>query len=111
MRDLRYAGRLLRKSPLFSLYVIAPLALGIGLNGAIFLLIDSFLLRPLPVKNPENLIRVVDVVLNLGTRSYYTYDELRTLEQKTTSFSEILASADLNGAVRDSNGASRVRAQ
>lgn len=111
IRDLAYAFRLIRKSPLFSLYVIAPLALGIGLNGAIFMLLDTFLLRPLPVKNPENLVRVVDVVQNLGPRSYYSYNEVRALQQKSTSFSDVLAAADLNGAVRDASGASRVRAQ
>ena len=36
VRDLRHAFRLIRKAPAFSLYVIVPLALGIGLNGAIF---------------------------------------------------------------------------
>ena len=45
-RDFLYSLRLIRKAPLFSLYVIAPLALGIGLNGAIFMLLDAFLLRP-----------------------------------------------------------------
>src|SRR5258708_6767715 len=68
-RDFLYSLRLIRKAPLFSLYVIAPLALGIGLNGAIFMLLDAFLLRPLPVKNPANLVRVVQVVRNLDRKS------------------------------------------
>jgi predicted permease len=111
LRDLLHSLRLIRKSPLFSLYVIAPLALGIGLNGAIFLLLDALLLRPLPVKNPENLVRLVEIVQVLGPRSYYTYDALEALQRKSTSFSEILGYADANAAVRDSSGASRVRVQ
>ncbi|HEV2689612.1 MAG TPA: ABC transporter permease [Bryobacteraceae bacterium] len=110
-RDLLYALRLIRKSPLFSLYVIAPLALGIGLNGAIFLLLDALLLRPLPVKNPENLVRLVEVVQNLGPRSYYTYGAVEALQRKSTSFSEVIGYADDNAAVRDSSGANRVRVQ
>ncbi|HYL78993.1 MAG TPA: ABC transporter permease [Bryobacteraceae bacterium] len=111
LRDLLHSLRLIRKSPLFSLYIIAPLALGIGLNGAIFLLLDALLLRPLPVKNPENLVRLVEIVQVLGPRSYYTYDALEALQQRSTSFSEILGYADANAAVRDASGASRVRVQ
>src|SRR6266403_5962254 len=97
-RDLLYALRLIRKSPLFSLYVIVPLALGIGLNGAIFMLLDAFLLRPLPVKNPENLVRIVQVVRNLGRRSYYRYETLAALEQKSTTLFDLIGYADWNVA-------------
>ena len=54
VRDILYAFRLIRKAPMFDLYVIVPLALGIGLNGAIFLLLDALLLRPLPVRTRRN---------------------------------------------------------
>jgi len=111
LRDLLYALRLVRKSPLFSLYVIVPLALGIGLNGAIFLLLDAFLLRPLPVKNPANLVRVVQAVRNLGRRSYYRYDTFAAIEQKSTTLFDLIGYADWNVAARDASGASRIRAQ
>ena len=110
-RDLLYSLRLIRKAPLFSLYVIAPLALGIGLNGAIFMLLDAFLLRPLPVKNPENLVRVVQVVRNLGRRSYYQYETFAALDRKSTTLFDMIGYADWNVAVRDQSGASRIRAQ
>jgi predicted permease len=111
IRDLSYALRLIRKSPLFSLYVIVPLALGIGLNGAIFILVDALLLRPLPVKKPEELVRLVQVVQNLGPRSYYSYDAFQALEQKSTSLTEMIGYEDVNTAVRDSSGVSRIRCQ
>ena len=76
VRDLTHAFRLIRRSPLFSFYVIAPLALGIGLNGAIFILLDAFLLRPLPVRNPAELVRLVRVIQNIGPRSYFSYEAL-----------------------------------
>ncbi len=52
MNDLRYALRMLLKSPGFSLIAIATLALGVGLNTAIFSLINDLFLRGLPFKEP-----------------------------------------------------------
>jgi predicted permease len=55
-QDVRHAFRLLRKSPGFSLVVIATLALGIGANTAIFSLLDQLLVRLLPVRDPKRLV-------------------------------------------------------
>ncbi|MGH7582133.1 MAG: permease prefix domain 1-containing protein, partial [Gemmatimonadales bacterium] len=57
-RDLRYAIRSLANRPAFALTVIATLALGIGANAAIFTLVDSVVLRPLPVSRPDHLVIV-----------------------------------------------------
>jgi hypothetical protein len=56
--DLRYAGRMLRKSPVFTAVAILSLALGIGANTAVFSLIDTLLLRPLPVPHSDRLIGI-----------------------------------------------------
>ncbi len=57
-RDVRYGVRQLHKNPTLSFVVIVSLALGIGANSAIFSLVDAALLKPLPIKHPEDL-RVV----------------------------------------------------
>src|SRR3981081_4253098 len=66
MTDLRFAIRQLRKSPAFTFLAVLTLALGIGLNTAIFSLINDLFLRGLPFKEPE---RVVHMYSNATERN------------------------------------------
>src|SRR5579863_9202663 len=56
--DIRYAFRMLHRSPGFSLIAIATMALGVGATTAIYSVIDATLLHPLPYPNPTELVRV-----------------------------------------------------
>jgi predicted permease len=71
VKDVRYAARLLRRSPGFALASILSLALGIGANTAVFQLLDALRLRSLPIPRPHELL---EVVVDGGNRGYGVSD-------------------------------------
>ncbi|MGA7630758.1 MAG: ABC transporter permease, partial [Terriglobales bacterium] len=79
--DLRYAVRMLLRSPGFSFIAIATMALGIGATTAIYSVIDATLLHPLPYPNPAELVRVEDDLPGVGAQGVgISVPEWRDLE-------------------------------
>jgi putative ABC transport system permease protein len=65
-QDLRYGARIMLKQPAFTLVAVITLALGIGANTAIFSLVNSILLRPLPFRDPDRVVRLIQASPKLG---------------------------------------------
>jgi macrolide transport system ATP-binding/permease protein len=90
LKDIRYALRWMRRSPGFSAVAILSLGLGVGVNTAMFSLVDSLLFRPLPVSSPETL---VDVFTTGGDGDEYatnSYADFLDLKSQNTVFSDML---------------------
>src|SRR4051812_7245659 len=96
--DLRYAVRLLRRTPIFTAAAVSTLALGIGANTAIFSVVKSVLLHPLPYAEPDRLVVVWEDASRFGfarnTPAPGNYNDWRMLNRSFTD----LAATRFTGA-------------
>jgi predicted permease len=89
-RDLLYALRGFRNNPTFTAVAIASLALGIGLNTAIFNLVSAVLMQPLPVADPARLLSVFTLDRANPGFLYCSYPNYRDFRDRNTVFSGLL---------------------
>jgi predicted permease len=111
LKDIRYAIRVLAKSPAFAAVAVLSLALGIGANTAIFSLLNALLLRPIPVQDPSGLVSIFTTdQRNPGNLplSHLNYNDLRDQNQVLSGMSAFTF-AQLNWS--HNNAAEQVPAQ
>ena len=113
LHDLRFGVRLLIKNPGFTLVAALSLALGIGANTAIFSLLDALLLKPLPVKQPEQLVIVgVDTPSQPGRGfSLFSYPVFREMREKNSVFSGMFARSGLQMSLSGNGQTERVQGE
>ena len=88
--DLRYAARRLRRSPGFTFIAVLTMALGIGANTALFSVVNSVMLRPLPVEQPESLVEIYTGDSN-GVPLTSSYPDYLDYRKVSDIFSGVLA--------------------
>ena len=93
LKDIRYALRMLRKNPGFTVVAICSLAIGIGATSAIYTLADGLLLRPLPVPKPSEIVAVrpAATVGTFGVNSALSYPDYVDLRDRNRSFKGLVA--------------------
>jgi putative ABC transport system permease protein len=101
IQDIRFALRVLRRNPGFALVAVLVLAIGIGANTAIFSVVDTVLLRPLPYPHAERLVFIENVFQQAGhtpmtyTQYQFWRDQHQLFDQVVTYFSSIGAMTGL----------------
>ena len=108
VQDLRYAVRTLAKSPGFTTAVVLTLALGIGANTAIFSLIYSILLKPLPYPESHRLVGLSETYQGNRGELDVTYSEFRYLQDNSNVFEALAVSTSVGFSLYSGDVAERV---
>src|SRR5688572_1040142 len=103
MRDLIYSIRTLMRRPGFTTVAIVTLALGIGVNTAIFSLVNALVFRPLPVEEPERLVRVFNTGQSVAFLTHLPLSafDFKDYRDQNQVFSGIAAYLDLPALIRN----------
>jgi predicted permease len=96
-QDILYAGRLLRRRPALSATAIITLMLGLGGTTAVFSLLDALLVKTLPVENPGELVRLVELRSDGTTAEAFTLTTHYSLQRGSNALLGVAASSVLGG--------------
>jgi predicted permease len=91
VKNIRYGLRSLRRTPAFTLTAVVTLALGIGANTAIFSVLDSVVLAPLPYRAPDRLVILALFNRTLGYPTDLSYPDFLDWQRSSSSFEQIAA--------------------
>jgi predicted permease len=106
-QDIRYGVRMLTKNPGITAVAVLTLALGIGANAAIFSGVSAFVLRPLPVPDPQQLVRPMEFAEDRGTSDEISYPDFVDYRNQATVF-EAISAEDMVPVALDSENQSDV---
>ena len=114
-RDVQYAGRLLRRSPVFAATALLSIALGIGASAAVFSLIDQVLLRRLPVSEPDRLVyfnwKGTTLSSSYGYAYLNSYPLCRELQEQRQVFDGVVCRHPATVSLATGQSAQQVRAE
>lgn len=110
-RDIRYALRSMRNSPVFVAFVVLTIALGIGANTTVFTVLNTLILNPLPVRNPGELAGIVGAEADpskAGAPFPISYRDLNDYQEQNAVFDSLAGYTSPRPLTRREGGASEV---
>src|SRR5688572_13301569 len=102
-KDIQYGVRMLLKNPGVTLVAVITLALGIGANAAIFSGVNAFLMRPLPVTRPNEVIRLMEVAGDGEVNDELSYPDFLDYREQSSSFAGLAAEDMVPAAIDTEN--------
>lgn len=105
--DMRHAAWRLRKTPAFTVLCVVTIALVVGVNTAVFSLVDALLLRPLPYRGPQQLVNLWESIRESG-RGGVAFPNFADLQKESHSFSNLAAWSSIEADVVGGNHADRL---
>jgi hypothetical protein len=99
-QDLRYALRMLARSPIFTAVAVVSLALGIGLNTAIFNIINAVLLQSAPVAQPARLVALFNTDRSTGSRESLFTPDYESYRDDSGAFESLAVHCPVDFSVR-----------
>jgi MacB-like periplasmic core domain len=109
-QDVAYALRTLRRSPGFALVVVVAIALGIGVNTAIFTVLNSVAFRPVQARDADRVIAIYQIFGGevsrhvYGEDTFFSYPELRRYRAENQVLSGLTAYAEVKATMTDQTG-------
>jgi putative ABC transport system permease protein len=110
VQDVRFAIRMLRKSPAFTFTAILMLGLGIGANTAIFSVVNAVMLRPLPFPDPDRIVRVDSTIARTGEAGGVSYPDFLDWQKQNEVFQSMAVFGMRGPALSGSGAPVRLRA-
>lgn len=94
LEDVRFAFRLIQRNPLFAVVVILTLTVGIGINAAVFTVVNGLALRA-HVANPDTFVSLITTTRFQGTRRRVSFDEYKAWRDRTSTLRQLAAFAPI----------------
>src|SRR4030095_8437199 len=111
LKDLRYAIRMLAKTPAFTLVAVISLALGIGANTTVFSLLDAAFLRSLPVQQPDRIVLIATGQAGGAPHTDFSYPSYTNLRDSNDALSGTIAYADTNFGLSAGDNTERIHGE
>jgi predicted permease len=111
VKDMQYALRVLLRNPAFTLVAVITLALGIGVNASVFSVVNTYLFKPLPAKDPGKLVAVVGKSRSIEFPIQVSYPDYRDILERSDVFSGVFGYEDSPVNINSGGSSQRIWAE